>query len=69
LEPGYQHQPLYSDNAQSPQLNLINEEDPDIDRDVITDDQTMSSPEINDLNDRAPATNVFNSDSFAQVKP
>ena len=66
---GFQQQTLFSDNAQSPQLNLINEEDPDIDRDVITDNNTMSPPEISDLNDRAPATNIFNADSFAQVKP
>jgi len=54
-------------------LNLINEEDPDIDKDVFTEAGPLSSPpdylSRDDLNDRAPATNFFSNTTFQEVRP
>jgi len=51
-------------------MNLINEEDPDIDREVFTDGQMNSPPYSRDeFNDRAPATNMFSNTTFQELKP
>lgn len=57
---------LFQRPQHSPQpMNLINEEDPDIDRDIFTEGQTASPPDFrDDFNDRAPATNMFSNSTF-----
>ena len=55
LEPNSALIPKQQNNGPQPPLNLINEEDPDIDRECALTNENLASP-IEDLNDRATVT-------------